>query len=104
MIYSKTLRRGTTPTFDIEAFGVDASKFDNVYITFEQGDVEITKTNEDIDRLNGIFRVRLTQEETLRFAVGTAKVQLRGMIGGSAVASTIGRVNVKDVLKEGVIE
>lgn len=99
------MRRGTTPTLEIEMKGIDISELSGIYITIRQGDVEITKDKDQIEIKDGnMILVWLSQEDTLKFVRGYAWVQLRATTNdGLAVASTINRIPVDAILKDGVI-
>lgn len=100
------MRRGTTPVLTINVNGIDVSEFSSIYITFEQGAKEITKEIDDVtlDTENNRIIVSLSQSETLSFKDGELKVQLRAITNqGKAVASTIKKLDVGHILKEGVI-
>ena len=110
------MRQGTTP---IETLTV-AQEFDNcnVYVTIDQDGTQITKasrTSDDIEITKnyddeGNFEsssiaLYLTQAETLRLEVGTARVQVRWIdFAGDAYASEIGTVNIEESLLQEVIE
>lgn len=102
------MRRGTTPTLPIRVIGADFAGC-TLYVTLEQGSLQITKTNDDLSitpteegAMVGVF---LSQEETLSFKKGTASIQMRWInSSGIADGSAIARIEIKDVLLEGVIE
>lgn len=97
------MRRGTTPTF---TYDVDADlRGWDVYATFEQDDVEITRKPVDVEPTGGgsTCLVELTQEDTLLFHEGRAKTQLRAIKDGVAVASTVFAFDVGGILLDGAI-
>lgn len=106
--------RGTTPTIflDLEDFDteepVEMSLQDIVelWVTFKSPTVEITKTLEDVsinDETKSIM-VHLSQEETLKLFQGLCDVQVRFRKQNNlAYATTIDKVDVERILKEGVI-
>lgn len=110
------MRQGTTP---IETLTV-AQELDNcnVYVTIDQDGTQITKvsrTSDDIEITKnyddeGNFETSsialyLTQAETLRLEVGTARVQVRWIdFVGNAYASEIGTVSIDESLLQEVIE
>ena len=99
------MRRGTTPTLRINVKGVEVDKLTSIYLTLKQGNVELEKTNVEIDTENNRLIVDLSQEETLMFDAGGIKVQFRAILeNGRAVASNIVLSNMNEILKEGVIE
>lgn len=69
--------RGTTPTFIFNT-PVDLTQATSVYVTFSKmdDDIILTKTGTDLDITDESVSVFLTQEETLSFPNGKAKVQL----------------------------
>ena len=97
------MRRGTTPTFTFEV-DLDLTGWD-VYLTFEQRkyefthkDVVITPSNEGC-----IVETSLTQEETLAFKPGAAKVEIRACKDNKAVATDEFEFEVYDILLDGEI-
>lgn len=105
------MRRGTTPTevYTIENPGtsVDLSYCTQVWATItDRSGRDFTW---DINRLvidtaNNKVELTLTQEETLAFAVGTARAQLRFLEDdGTAFASKPVSFQIDDVRKGGVI-
>lgn len=97
--------RGTTPTIVINVTGEDFAG-STVYVTLEQGNLELTKTDAVITPTSegSTVAVFLTQEETLMFGSGVAKIQIRWIDGsGIAKASPIKNINIDPVLLEGVI-
>lgn len=102
------MRRGTTPTITINVTG---ETFDNstMYVTIEQSTLQITKTGDDIEVYptedGCTVALFLTQEETLKFAQGSARLQIRWITSdGVAQASPIKNISVDPILLEGVIE
>jgi hypothetical protein len=87
--------------------GFDLSQVTDLFVTISQYDVQITKTMDDIDIVDGVLYVPLSQEETLRFRSGkcdSVKIQVRGLIDGKAFATNIATdPSVYPVLLEGVI-
>ena len=69
--------RGTTPTFIIQIEDdIDLTEARNVYVTFEQDTLKMTKTGQDIEVSEKEVDVFLTQSETLQFSVGMMDIQL----------------------------
>lgn len=100
------MRRGTTPNITATV-GSDLTGM-TVYFTFECGDVELTKSGDDVlvSVADGKTTVstRLTQEDTLSFEEGEkCEMQIRATDGYVAVATTIGSVKVERILLEGEI-
>lgn len=101
------MRRGTTPTITIRVKGED---FDGsmLYVTLEQGAIQLTKTGSDVlvtpTETGSTVAIFLTQEETLMFTKGTARIQIRWInSSGVADASPIKNIEVNPILLEGVI-
>ena len=96
--------RGTTPTIPIDV-DIDLREASSLYITFVQLDtVILEKTISDCTIDEKQILVSLTQEETLSFNDRhPVYAQIRGVIGGAAVASNIMSTSVGKILKEGVI-
>lgn len=101
------MRRGTTPTITIRVKGED---FDGsmLYVTLEQGAIQLTKTGSDVlvtpTETGSTVAIFLTQEETLMFTKGTARIQIRWInSSGIADASPIKNIEVNPILLEGVI-
>ena len=91
--------RGTTPIIEIQVIGCDLKKYKHILITIQQGRVSLDKTENDI------IRFKLTQDETLTFsAFKDALIQLRAKSDdGNTVASDITTIQVKGILKEGLL-
>lgn len=103
--------QGTTP---IETFDV-AQEFDysNVYVTIDQDGLQITKQSRDEDSgieitknydesgqfVSSTVAVYLTQEDTLKFEVGKARVQIKWIdFLGNARATDIGTITIEEAL------
>lgn len=98
------LGRGTTPLVPIEVEGVDLSKIDVAWITFKQGNVEITKELGDVTIIGNEIHATFTQEETLRFnAASRIYVQMRFMIGDHADKTNVASIECSGILREGII-
>lgn len=101
------MRRGTTPTLTITLDGVLVSDLGQVFVTFEQKGIELTKQNDDITldvEANAII-VPFSQEDTLTFNQGPVNCQLRALLadGTTAIASKIKAFSMDKVLLDGVI-
>lgn len=93
------MRRGTTPTITIQT-DLDLTGY-TVFVTISQGAIQkdfvpiVTPTELMFD---------LTQADTLAFKDGAAKLQIRAVDAeGYAIASNIMTINVREILKEGII-
>lgn len=103
------MRRGTTPNINIYVNGTDFEGA-TLYVTLEQKNHELTKTGDDVivstdtQNYDAVVSVFLTQEETLCFSEGTARIQIRWIYpNGTAMASPIRNVDVRPILLEGEI-
>lgn len=97
------MRRGTTPTIIITA-GCDLADMKSIYITLKQGNVELTKSTDELAVRGNKIHVFLSQIETLLFKKGAVQVQMRAVTrDGTAVASGIKTLQAGEILKEGVI-
>lgn len=109
MCIDKILCRGTTPChrFKIPDEFADV-EFEKAYLTYSQsGTIRVEKTLDDMTRNETTFEVQLSQEETLSFVGKNApdvKIQLRLLtVDGKALASKVKKIDVDDILKDGVI-
>ena len=98
--------QGTTPT---ETITVDADLRDwTCYVTIKNGQSKLTIGSDRLALEYGANKstitFTLTQQETLSLPSGTAKVQLRAVRNGTAIATDIQSIKVLPVLQEGVIE
>lgn len=94
------IRRGTAPTLEISAKGIDVTELESVCITLSQYRKEITKSMEDmtIDETENILYVSLSQEDTLTLAKGYVHLQLQAVTkSGLEVASGIKLVSVEEI-------
>ena len=101
------MHRGTTPSIVINVTGED---FENstLYVTLDQDTTQVTKTGEDVivtpTDTGSTVSIFLSQEETLKFSKGSAKIQIRWIDSSNvAQASPIKNINVDPILLEGVI-
>lgn len=100
--------RGTTPTFvfEIDTGGVELD-VKTIWLTFSQGKVGITKTQDDVYVTeDSRIIVTLSQDETLQFESGkTVEVQARILTTeGKALATEILQIHANRILKGGLIE
>jgi len=106
--------RGTTPTFYLMLkTDLDPSLLEAMWVTFKAPGVEVTKELSDVSvtvvdqgEYEGQWQVvcQLTQDESLSFYKGSAEVQIRFRLStGKAYATNIPRVDIRKILKEGVI-
>lgn len=100
------MTRGTTPTIKIKLINCDVSILQSAYVTFKQFDKELTKTGDDIeiDYIENMIIVRLSQEDTLLFYPMDVEVQVRAVLtDGNAIASKVQKMPMHRVLKNEVI-
>lgn len=105
------MRRGTTPThiFKPKTKGgqaIDMRAAEVVFMTYKQdGQTIVEKTKNDMEITEDEIRIRLTQEETLKFStVGDVEIECRARFPDeTATASCILRISVNKILKDGVI-
>lgn len=88
------MRRGTTPTIELNINGVDMSTISEWYITIQQDSTSITKTNADITIAGTVIDIPLSQEETMMFKQGEAFIQIRAITNeGLRIASVIRKLD-----------
>lgn len=102
------MRRGTTPTVtatvDADLTGM------NIYLAFKQSGRElVVKENADLvitveDDVTTV-QCPLSQADTLAFGNGTCEVQIRATKndGATALATSIGTVDIERILQDGVL-
>lgn len=94
--------RGTTPTVYFALDGIVESDIKELYITIRQGSTSVTKT--DYKSEDGVYYVKLTQEETLSFMDGAIYCQIKILTtDGNVVATPIRVLRMNDILMEEVI-
>lgn len=99
------IARATTPTFTLTFTeeALDLTQATNVYVTFEQDELNFTKT--DLDVAEKQVDVYLSQEETLRFKVGVVNIQVNWtMANGHRACSDVKQVEITKQLLRQVIE
>lgn len=99
------MRRGTTPVITCTIIGADLTG-SSVYVTIQQGGVEITVVNPQIETTDTGCKITviLTQEQTLKLFKGIADIQVRWITSDeTAHATDIKQLNVDKILKNGVI-
>ena len=95
--------RGTTPTY-IFPIPFDSANIEKLRITFEQGSVEITKTEDECTFNNKEIICRLTQQDTFSFEAGYIDVQIRGLTKNNEVIATLpSKITCYDSLNEEVL-
>ena len=62
--------RATTPTFELTFEDIDLTEAAEVLVTIKQGDVELTKSGDDLTVTATTISVFLSQGETLLFTSG----------------------------------
>lgn len=99
------MRRLTTPTHRF-TLQMDVETIDKIQITYAQGGVIVLqKTSDNISMDGKTAVIRLTQEETKKFAADKeVEIQVRVLtLAGDALASDIIKVDVQRVLNEEVL-
>ena len=102
------IARGTTPSLTFTFHTVNVSDIEVAYLTVEQLDeniIEKTKADAMVDPEKRTITWTLTQEETLSLnSRKETNLQLRyRLVDNSAFVSQIYPVEVREILKEGVI-
>lgn len=101
------IARGSTFDFTIslpETYDISNAK--EIWITFAQGNkIKIDKSLADVQASGNKISVHLSQEETLSFYSGSAKMQTRILTADdeSLVQEPITQIDILDILKDGVI-
>lgn len=96
--------RGTTPTHTFRV-PIDLTSAAVLKVYYKQGyQVLVEKEKPDLVVTPSTITVQLTQEETLRFADGQIKMQIRArMPNGKAVKSKVKTTSADELLKNEVI-
>lgn len=96
--------RGTTPTHTFRV-PIDLTSAAVLKVYYKQGyEVLVEKEKQDLVVTPTTITVELTQEETLRFADGQIKMQIRArMPNGKAVKSKVKTTSADELLKNEVI-
>ena len=96
--------RGTTPTHTFRV-PIDLTSAAVLKVYYKQGyEVLVEKEKPDLVVTPSTITVQLTQEETLRFADGQIKMQIRArMPNGKAVKSRVKTTSADELLKNEVI-
>lgn len=95
--------RGTNPIIKLE-LDLDTSLVADAYVTFVQGNTEITKPISECQCENKTISTQLTQEDTLAFKVGGVQVQARiKLTDGTLLATNIITLPVEQILHDGVL-
>ena len=97
------MRRGTTPTLRLITEW-DWSDYE-VWVTIEQKNYEATFKDErlKLSESGTDVYLEMTQDETLAFKKGSAKVQIKGMKDGIVIATDTSSIKVLDILNEEVM-
>ena len=99
------MTRGTTPVYEITVKDFDTLEGHQVEVSLKQKDALLVFKHDDVEIEDNVIAVTLTQEETLRFTKGTAKLQVRGIDAtGTAWASSIVSIYINPILRDGEIE
>ena len=98
--------QATTPTFVLTLpQDIDLGEAAHVYFTLRQNGSVIEKSDTDLNIDANEVEVYLSQEETLKLSIGTARLQLNWTYAnGSRACSTIAAVTVDENLLKAVVE
>lgn len=99
------MRRGTTPeiTFTLDT-GMNLSLVPILYVTIKQDSEIVTYEKSDLTVDGNKIILKLTQADTLKFCEGHVYMQIRGKTdAGDAFATSIAKVRIDRILKEGEI-
>lgn len=102
--------RGTTPIFTLNIKSdIDFTEIKEMWITLEDSKTEITYALSEeqivLDVENKKAEISLSQVDTLKFRDSAVKMQTRILMNnGIAYASAIKKLDLNDILREGVIE
>lgn len=95
--------RGTTPTFILTLQDADLTNT-NVYVTFKQDELLLTKSGSDLSIEQNVVSVYLSQEETLKFQRGNLYIQVNWTFdNGKRACSEVALVKVDNNLFNGVL-
>ena len=97
--------RGTTPTVVLKLqTDLQMSEMKQIWVTFKNLVHESTYNKAQIEIVDNSLVLQLSQEDTLNFAEGEVKVQVRLLTAiDKAYATNIKTLPVDQILKEGVI-
>ena len=97
------MRRGTTSVLKLVT-ETDWSGYD-IWVTIEQKNYEATFKDEKVQLSESCTDIylSLTQEETLAFDKGSAKVQVKGKKDDNVIATEIASIKIEDILNEEVM-
>jgi len=98
------MRRGTTPTIVISIKGIEMSDIAEWYVTVAQDNVQITKSNAELEIEDNLIKMPLTQLETMQFKSGEVSVQIRAKTNEDLlIASGIKTIDIDRILYNEVI-
>lgn len=96
--------QATTPTF-LLTLPIDLSDLSSMVFTITQGETKINKRDSELQINGQVVSVYLTQEETMCFKKGSAKIQLNWLYqDGSRGCSDIATIDVTPNLLLEVLE
>lgn len=95
------MRRGTTPTLKFITDHSDWSGYE-VWVTLEEGDVELTFKGNRLKIAGSTVYLSLTQEETLKFEK-KINAQIKGEKDGIVIATDVEKIKVLPILNEEVM-
>lgn len=98
--------RGTTPQLEVIVTGVDFTEVAELWLTIGQnGRPIVNKDLEDLMIEDNTIYVTFTQEDTLALrACSSTYLQLRVLMNdGTAIATPVKKLNVNEIIKDGII-
>lgn len=98
--------RGTTPQLKVIVTGVDFTEVAELWLTIGQnGRPIVNKDLEDLTIEDNTIYVTFTQEDTLALrACSSTYLQLRVLMNdGTAIATPVKKLNVNEIIKDGII-
>ena len=100
----QSLSRGTTPCLTFKA-DLDCTYADALYLTLKSDNGrKLEKTIRDIEIQGNVIKCKLSQEDTLYFKkTEYIEMEIRVLLGKSALVSNKIMVKMEDILKNGVI-
>lgn len=102
-----SISRGTTPTITLNINGLSALTPRELWFSFKSKERVITYqfSSPQITWDGDTVSIALTQEDTLNFYAGLLQIQVRILANtGMAYVTPVLRLNVDDVIQDGVIE
>lgn len=101
-----SIPKGTTPTvmLSFSDEGLDLTEVNHLYVTFEKGQREVTKKDEDLTVEPKKIYVYLSQQDTLKLGEGEVEVQANWTTMHGRAASKIKTIDLSNNLLDRVVE